>query len=88
MIETEKTTIELRYLVIIDGTEMKALCMRRPKVRDQILMEKSGMAGKSAAEKEVLLFANLCEIAPGDVEELDMGDYRRLQEAYSAFLEE
>ena len=52
MIETEKTTIELRYPVTIDGTEMKALCMRRPKVRDQILMEKSGMAGKSAAEKE------------------------------------
>ena len=45
------------------------------------------MVGKSQAEREVLLIANLCEVAPGDIEQLDMSDYKKLQEAFGAFLE-
>lgn len=84
---SEKTTIELKYPLTIDGTEVKALYMRRPKVRDQLLMEKSGMVGKSNAEREVFLFANLAEVAPSDIEDLDMADYKKIQEQYNLFLE-
>lgn len=83
----EKTAIELKYPITIDGTETKALHMRRVKVRDQILMDKAGKVGKTEGEKEVLLFANLCEVAPDSIEEMDMSDYRKLQEAYTSFLE-
>ena len=83
----EKTAIELKYPITIDGTETRVLHMRRPKVRDQLLLDKSGMVGKSQAEREVLFIANLCEVAPGNIEELDMSDYKKLQEAYGAFLE-
>ena len=83
----EKTAIELKYPITIDGTETSVLHMRRPKVRDQLLVDKSGIAGKSQSEREVLLFANLCEIAPGDIEELYMADYKKLQETFGAFLE-
>ncbi len=84
---SEKTAIELKYPVKIDGTETKVLHMRRPKVRDQLLVEKSGLVGKSAAEREMLLFANLCGVAPDDIEELDMADYKKVQEAYTSFLQ-
>ena len=83
----ERTGIELKYPITIDGTETSVLHMRRPKVRDQLLVDKSGMVGKSQAEREVLLIANLCEVAPGDIEQLDMSDYKKLQEAFGAFLE-
>lgn len=82
----DKTTIELKYPITIDGTETSVLHMRRPKVRDQLLVEKSGMVGKGDAEREVLLFSNLCEVAPSDIEQIDMSDYKKLQEAYGSFL--
>ena len=85
--QTKRTAIELKYPVMIDGTETSVLHMRRPKVRDQILLDKAGKVGKGEGEREVLLFANLCEIAPDSLEEMDMCDYRKLQETYSSFLE-
>lgn len=83
----EKATIELKYPIRIDGTDVAALHMRRPKVRDQVLMDKAGKAGKSDAECEILLFANLLEVAPSDIEELDMTDYNKIQRQYKDFLE-
>jgi len=59
------------------------LTMRRPKVRDMLAAEK---AKGNDAEKEILLFANLCEVAPADIEALDMADYQQLQKVYKDFL--
>ena len=56
---SEKITLELKYSIKIDGTETGAVYMRRPKVRDQVLVDKAAIIGKSSAEKEVMLFANL-----------------------------
>jgi len=76
-------TIPLTYPIQINGLEITELQMRRPKVRDRLAVEK--MTG-GVAEKEIRFIANLCEIAPGDVEELDMADYARLQETLANFL--
>ena len=51
--------------------------MRRMKVADQMNIDASN---KSNVEKEIALVANLCEISPEDVKELDMMDYVKLQE--------
>ena len=40
----------------------------------------------SSADNEIRLFANLCEVSPGLIEELDMADYMRLQRVYEGFL--
>lgn len=72
-----KVTIELDYPVKIDGTEVKALQMRRVKVCDQLNVDD---ANKSVAEKEVELLANLCETSPDDIKQLDIMDYAKLQE--------
>ena len=37
-------------------------------------------------DSEIRMFANLCEVAPAVIEELDMADYMRLQRVYEGFL--
>lgn len=75
--------ITLKYPIKMDGAEISALRLRRPKVRDMLAVEKSG---EHDAEKEIQLFANLCEVKPGDLHDLDMADYGKLQKAYQDFL--
>lgn len=66
----------------IHGAETRVLRMREPTVRDQLAAsEKSG----SDAAKEIALMANLCEIAPSDIEALPIRDYKRLQAAFVRF---
>jgi hypothetical protein len=79
----DKTTIELKYPITVDGTEVRALYMRRPKVRDLLLGVKS--AGKTEEEKEIRMFANLCEVTPENIEALDLTDYKQLGDAYVDF---
>lgn len=75
--------IKLAYPVTIEGVEVNSLTMRRPKVKDQLVSERSGGTN---ADKEVSLFANLCEVAPDVIEELDLIDYKSLQKEYEGFL--
>ena len=75
--------ITLSHPIEWNGTKVTALSMRRPKVRDMIAADKlKGNPG----EKEAAMFANLCEIEPDMIAELDLVDYRRLQETYTGFL--
>jgi hypothetical protein len=73
-------TITLKYPA---ENGLTTLTIRRPKVRDMLASDKK--AG-SDAEKEITLFANLCEVTPSDIELMDMADYAQLQEAYKNFL--
>ena len=76
-------TIKLQYPIKVDGADVTALNMRRPKVADMLLADKlSGSDG----DKEVRMFANLCEVTPETIEQLDLADYTKLQETYRAFL--
>ena len=76
-------TIKLAHPVEADGGTVSALQLRRPVVRDMLAADK---AAGSEAEKEVRMFANLCEVAPGVIEALDLADYTTLQETYKGFL--
>ena len=77
------TTIELKHPITVDGVEIKELSMRRPKVRDMIAADKGG---GTDGEREMHMFSNLCEVTTSAIEEMDMGDYVALQEAYKDFL--
>ena len=77
------TTIELKYPVTVDGTEISQLTMRNPKVSDMLAGEKGG---GSDVKKEIRTFAHLCEISPETIEELYGADYLALQKAYKNFL--
>ena len=75
--------ITLKYPVTVNGQQMEQLTMRRPKVKDTLAANK---AKGSDADREITLFANLCEQTPHTIEELDMADYQQLQERYTSFL--
>ena len=76
-------TIKLTHPVLVDGDTVNALQLRRPRVRDMLAADK---AAGTEAEKEVRMFANLCEVTPGVIEALDLTDYMTLQETYRGFL--
>ena len=76
-------TIQLTHPIEADGGTVSALQLRRPVVRDMLAADKT--AG-SEAEKEVRMFASLCEVTPGVIEALDLTDYMALQETYRGFL--
>ena len=80
---TNMQNIKLNYPVESDGTNIADLNMRRSKVKDRLIVAK--MKNSSDEEKEIRLFANLCEVAPNIIEELDESDYANLQKAYMDF---
>lgn len=79
----EDKTIALDYPLNLDGRQVAELTMRRPKVKDQRNADK---AASDDAGKELQLFASLTGMNPEDLEEMDLSDYTKLQNAYSGFL--
>ena len=77
------STVKLRHPVTHGGTETSELTMRRAKARDS---RDAQRGGGTHAEIEIRLFANLCEVAPEVIEDLDMADYTALQRVYEGFL--
>jgi hypothetical protein len=75
--------IELTYPIESNGENTTNLTMRRSKVKDRLLVAK--MKTASDEEKEIRLFANLCEVEPKVIEDLDESDYANLQKAYLSF---
>lgn len=76
-------TVELKYPVEATGETITNLTMRRSKIKDRLLVAK--MKTASDEEKEIRLFANLCEVEPKVIEELDEADYSNLQKVYLGF---
>ena len=75
--------IKLENPIKIDGVEVSEISLRPPKVRDLIASSKKNI---DEAEKEVNLIANLGEVSPETVQELDLRDYIKIQEWLRDFL--
>jgi len=75
--------IKLNYPIESNGQNISELNMRRSKVKDRLLVAK--MKNAPDEEKEIRLFANLCDLEPKAIEELDESDYANLQKAYMDF---
>ena len=80
----DSVQIELDKATVASGVETASLTMREPTVADQLAME--AVKG-SAGEREVHLFASLCDVEPNAIKRLTMRDYKKLQAAYSGFTE-
>jgi hypothetical protein len=76
-------TVKLSAPVQDAGVELPSLTMRRPKVRDQLIVD---AMNASQAQKEIAMYANLCEVSPDALKDLYLSDYRALQEAFESFL--
>ncbi|CAH9055125.1 hypothetical protein PSECIP111951_01178 [Pseudoalteromonas holothuriae] len=75
--------IKLNFPVTVDAHEYAELTMRRPKVRDRLMVDKTDL---SESESEIRYFSNLCEVSPEVIEELDWSDFVKLREKLQAFL--
>ena len=75
--------IKLDSPVKIDGIEINELSLRKPKVRDLIVASKKNV---SESEREVNLIANLAEVSPETIQELDLSDYLKIQDWLKDFL--
>jgi hypothetical protein len=76
--------ITLRRPYLFAGVKSDTVRMREPTVKDQIVA--SEMTGSDAL-REVRTFANLCDLAPSDIENIGSPDYARLQTAYTSFFD-
>jgi len=76
------TTITLREPIEINGAKVGVLTLRRPKVRDLEAIDK--IAGETA--KTVALIANLAELPPETVRELDAADFAAASKAVAEML--
>lgn len=76
--------IALDYPITIEGVECSRLTLRRPKVADMLAAEE-GAKGRGDIETEILTFANLCMVSPEEIRDLDLGDYKKLQKAFTGF---
>jgi hypothetical protein len=80
-----KTTIKipLDFAVKVDGIEVSELTLHRAKVIDQLNAQK---IAEGPAEVELHLFASLCRVPADSIKELDLLDYKKLQDGYVSFL--
>ncbi|SFD17234.1 phage tail assembly protein [Pseudoalteromonas denitrificans] len=78
-----KDIIKLAFPITIDAHEYKELSMRRPKVKDRLLVDRSDL---HESESEVHYFSHLCEVSPDVIEELDWSDFVQLREKLQLFL--
>lgn len=76
-------TINLKFPVTVENEIYNNLTMRRSKVKDRLAI--AAMKNLSDEEKEIRLFANLCEVSPEVLKELDEVDYGALQKVYVGF---
>lgn len=76
-----KTIITLDYPITIAGVTVNQIALRRPRVRDITAVEHI----KGDKAQEIAMIANLSENAVADIEELDLGDYKKIQEAFGGF---
>ena len=66
-----------------DGLPIKEIALRRPTVGDHLAAQKTG---GTDAEREIRLIANLAELPPEAIHQLDMADYMAIQQVLSGFL--
>ena len=79
---THKVT--LTYPINVGGVETNVVVLRRPTIRDQMNIQRA-MPNSPEGEREIAFIGNLCELAPDEVESLDIGDYMKLQDLLTSF---
>lgn len=84
MSDQTKLTITLQYPVEYGGVIYSQLVMRRCKGRDLKLARKQ--AGGDEAEMDSYLMGNLCDVSVDVIDELDMVDFRSVQDGLRNFL--
>ncbi len=76
-------TVALQYPLEVEGQTVSHITLRRPKARDLKHME-TAKGGEIA--KSIGLIANLAELPPAAIDDLDASDFQALSELVASFL--
>lgn len=76
--------VKLSRAIEIGGVKTDTVRMREPLVSDQEAI--AAMQGTDAT-REITSIANLCTLAPDEIRSMTMRDYKRLQAAYTSFID-
>ena len=76
------TKITLTYPIKDGSTEIKEISLRRPKVRDLMVMDEVD----GSLEKSVRMIAQLSDLPVSVIEDLDAADFSKAAEVVEAFL--
>lgn len=76
-------TITLDFPVEYNGETISTLNMRRPKVRDQRVVNK---CGGDDLDVDIKMFTILCEVSEAVIDDLVPTDFKKLQKAFQDFL--
>ena len=79
------SVITLTYPVKVAGVEVSELRFRRPSVRDIKIARAGGKADDF--DLAVTLAANLAEVTPDDILNLDVADFKKVEGLIAGFLE-
>ena len=78
-----KEQVKLNYPIMCEGIEVDTIHLRRPKARDLKKMEKTKGGEVS---QSIDLIADLAEMPPSAIEDLDAADFQKIGEVVSGFL--
>ncbi|WP_020414340.1 phage tail assembly protein [Microbulbifer sp. VTAC004] len=87
-----ENVIKLDFPVEYQGIIYSELQMRRPKVRDLLAIERKQKESERKrqpvgdGELATETYANLCEVSPAVIEDMDAADFKKLDETYEGFL--
>ncbi len=77
-----KETIELQFPFTHQGIEYSELSIRRPKMRDM----KKAQQHKNDMTKSIHMMADLAEVTPAVIEELDTQDFKTVSDKLGEFM--
>jgi hypothetical protein len=77
-----RTTYKLKFPFTVDGTEYTELALRRPKARDVLKSQKV----KGELDQIAAMIADLAEVPPKVVSELDAEDFAAVGEVIGNFI--
>jgi hypothetical protein len=87
---TSRTTVYLSSGLNIDGTFTKTINMRRPKVKDFCRVETESAKQKldnDTITAQTYMIANLCDLSPDQVMDMEWEDFMICVEQLTNFLE-
>ncbi|PLV11335.1 phage tail assembly protein [Pseudomonas guariconensis] len=79
-LQADRVIVKLTKASEVNGVEVDTLTLRAPTVRD--VRNAQATASGDDDQRELNLFASLCEVGVKDLEGLALKDYNRLQAGY------
>lgn len=76
--------VTLNKPIDVDGAKVFEVNIREPNILDMMAGEMQAK-GQGEIAKEVIVFANLCDLSPESIKLAKLRDYQRIQEAFGLF---